>query len=298
MELKNNKFSLSPKNFIACKIFVLVFISFCFFGIKNKRKNFIQDDITLVTCLYQIDTNRHKHEEYLIWVENLLQINRPIIFFIQPNISKIIKEKRPKEYQNKTIWIEKNFCSLYSYKHYLKQFKETYIIDKAKYKHTVDLYIIWSEKMNFLKESIEKNYFKSKYFFWVDAGLFQKENMEKYINNWPSIDKIKNDSRVILNGIREIKKEELDKLMNFDNITHDKFMNDFNVAGGFFGGRSDYIIKFIKYYYEILELFYNHKKYIGTDQNIFAIVGYLHPEIVKIINAGYYEFLKNYFVSN
>ena len=228
----------------------------------------------------------------------MLQINKPIIFFIQSNITNIIKDKRPKIYQSKTIWIEKNFSSLYSYKHYLKAFKETYIIDKAKYKHTVDLYTVWSEKINFLKESIENNYFKSKYFFWVDAGLFQQEKMEKYINHWPSIEKVKKDPRVILNGIREIKKEELNKLMSFDNITHDKFMNDFNVAAGFFGGRFDYIIKFIKYYYEILELFYAKKKFIGSEQNIYAIVGYLHPEIVKIIKSGSYEFLKNYFVKN
>jgi len=51
-----------------------------------------------------------------------------------------------------------------------------------KYKHTVDLYIIWSEKVNFLNESIEKNYFNSKYFFWVDAGLFRDENKKQMMD--------------------------------------------------------------------------------------------------------------------
>ena len=295
--IKNKKLIWRKISLINKAVSLLIFL-FIIYKTTNKGIQIIQDDITLVTGLFQIDTNRHKFDDYLKWINNLLQINKPIIFFIQSNITNIIKDKRPKIYQSKTIWIEKNFSSLYSYKHYLKAFKETYIIDKAKYKHTVDLYTVWSEKINFLKESIENNYFKSKYFFWVDAGLFQQEKMEKYINHWPSIEKVKKDPRVILNGIREIKKEELNKLMSFDNITHDKFMNDFNVAAGFFGGRFDYIIKFIKYYYEILELFYAKKKFIGSEQNIYAIVGYLHPEIVKIIKSGSYEFLKNYFVKN
>ena len=88
-----------------------------------------------------------------------------------------------------------------------------------------------------------------------------------------------------------------EKDINFDDKTHDKFMNDYNVAGGFFGGRADYLIKFREYYYEILELFYKHKKYIGTDQNLFTIVGYLHPEVVNLINSGDYSFLKTYFIS-
>ena len=267
--------------------------------INKEINNLPEDNITLVTALFKLKSNRHRFNEYLIWIENLLQINKPIVFYIEPSLLNTIKEKRPKIYENKTIWIERNFSDLYAYKHDLKKFQETYIIDKAKFKHTVDLYIIWSEKVNFLNESIEKNYFNSKYFFWVDAGLFRDENKKQmipYYNNWPSLEKIEKDPRVKLNGIRKISKEELDKLMNFDSYTHNKFMNDYNVAGGFFGGRTDYLIEFRKLYYEILELFYKHKKYIGTDQNLFTIVGYLHPEIVNIINSGDYSFLKKYFI--
>ena len=263
--------------------------------VKNKTNNLYEtDDVTLVTGLFQIDNNRHKFEDYFIWVNKLLQINKPIIFFTQSNLSSILKEKRPKKYDKKTIFIEKNISEFYSYKNYLQAFKETYIIDIAKFKHTVELYIVWSEKVNFLNESIEKNYFKSKYFFWVDAGLLRKEDIIKFVNDWPCIEKLKKDPRVILNGIRKIKNNEYNKLMNFDIITHYKFMNDYNVAAGFFGGRYDYLKQFIKYYYEILELFYKNKVFIGSEQNLFTIVGYSHPEIVNIINSGDFDFLKNY----
>ena len=289
-----SKIKFLYKSFIILIIICLIFFIYAFL----KSNKFNKDEITLVTCLYQIETNRHNFSDYLKWIDNLLQINKPIVFYTQPNLSNTLKSKRPKMLEKKTIWIEKDFSNLYSYIHYLKQFRETYFIDKAKYKHTVDLYIIWSEKMNFLKESIQNNYFNTTYFFWVDAGLFRKKNMKKYINYWPSIHKIKKDPRVILNGIREINKEELNNLMKFDPIFHAKFMNDPNVAAGFFGGSSYNILKFIKYYYEILELFYEKNIFIGSEQNIYALIGKLHPEIATIIKSGDYEFLINYFIAN
>ena len=140
----------------------------------NHLKNFLRDEITLVTCLYQIETKRHKFSEYLEWIDLLLQINKPIVFYVQPNLSEIIKNKRPQIFKNKTIWIEKEFSSFYSYIHYLKQFKETFLIDRATNKHSVDLYVLWSEKVNFLKESIKNNYFKTKYFFGLMQDYFEK----------------------------------------------------------------------------------------------------------------------------
>ena len=77
------------------------------------QNNSIQDEITLVTCLYQINTNRHKFSDYLEWIDLLLQINKPIVFYIQPNLSEIIKHKRPQVLQKKTIWIEKEFSIVF-----------------------------------------------------------------------------------------------------------------------------------------------------------------------------------------
>lgn len=120
--------------------------------------------------------------------------------------------------------------------------------------------------------------------------------MKKFINKWPSINKCKEDPRVIMNEIRKIGKEELEKLMAFDEETHNRFKNGFNIAGNAYGGRSDYLIKFINYYYDIFNLFMKKEKFIGMDQNIYAIISNLHPEIAKIIHSGDYQFLKSYYL--
>lgn len=276
-------------------ISISIFISYLYTMQKKSYKNNYQKEyITIVTTLYQLPTNRHKFEEYLVWIENLLSLNKSIVFYIQKNLSNAIKSKRPKIYENKTIWIEKEFSDLYFYK-YKKEFEETYKIDNLKYKHNVQLFIIWNEKLKFLENAIKENYFKSKYFLWIDAGYFKEKNMSKYIHNWPSIKKCNQDPRVIMNEIRKLGKDEFSKLMAFNNETHRKFQNDFNIAGNAFGGRIDFLLKFIKYYYETFNLFMNKGQFIGSDQNLYSIISYLHPKITKRIYSGDYQYLKKYY---
>ena len=254
----------------------------------------VQDDITLVTTLFQIPTPRHSFSDYLTWVENLLQINRSIVFFIQKNISEIIKRKRPKIYENKTIWIEQEFSELYFNK-YKKEFEQTYLIDGFQYKHNVHLFIIWNEKLKFLERAINANYFNSEYFFWIDAGLFREDFYPKYISNWPSIKKLKEDPRVFINEVETYPKEYFEKLIAFDSETHEKYKNSRNTAGDIYGGRADYFIKFINYYYDIFLLWMKNGKFIGSDQNLYSVIGYLHPEVLKKVNLKDFPGLRDYF---
>ena len=275
--------------------FYLILISVSFKKIFHYGlKEYPNDEITLVTALFQLATPRHKFEDYFIWLDNLLKINRSIVFFMSKNLSEIIKSKRPTKYENKTIWIEKEFSELYFYR-YKKEFEKTYLIDGGKERHNVNLFILWNEKMKFLEKAINENYFKSKYFFWIDAGYFRENDVSKYINNWPSINKCNQDPKVILNEIRQISKEEFDKLMSFDKETHNKFMNNYNIAGGAYGGRADYLIKFINYYYEVFKLFMEKEKFIGSEQNLLTITSYLHPETTTRIHTKDFHFLKKYY---
>ena len=293
-----NKIGTKQKKLFIIFIFIGIYfmlISFSHKTIHSESTKYQPDDITLVTALYQIPTNRHHFNEYFDWVDNLLKINRSIVFFMQKNLSEIIKSKRPKIYENKTIWIESEFSELYFYQ-YKNEFEKTFLIDGLQFKHNIYLFIIWNEKLKFLEKAINANYFKSKFFFWIDAGYFRENDVSKYINNWPSINKCNEDPRVILNEIRKISKEEYEKLMAFDADAHNRFKNDYNIAGNAYGGRADYLIKFINYYYDVFKLFMEKEKFIGSDQNLYSIVSYLHPEIIKKIYSKDYQFLKSYYL--
>ena len=261
---------------------------------KEYNTNNIMDNITLVTAFYK-KASKHSFNEYLEWMNNLLKINRSMIFYIQKSIFKKIKKMRPKELENKTIWIEYNMKEFYSYKHYLKEFKETYNIDIEKSHHSVPLYLIWAEKCKFLENAVIKNYFNSTCFYWVDAGFFRNSTKIKSYLNWPSPKKCFEDPRVIFNELRNSSKSEITELLNFNINTHIEFQKQINVGGGMFGGQSKYIKRFVNIYYNTIELFAKKKIFIGKDQNIFAYISYLHPEIIKrVFSNSNWFFLQDY----
>ena len=135
------------------------------YKLNNKTFNYIRDDITIVSAYYNIKKSKHSLIEYWNWIDNFLQINRSIVFFVDKNIYKKIIFKRPKQYQNKTIWIVRDIQNFYSYKNFIKEFNQSYELDYEKKIHSIPLYLIWAEKCNFLKIAIKKNFFKSKCFY-------------------------------------------------------------------------------------------------------------------------------------
>ena len=108
-----------------------------------------------------------------------------MVFFTNKEFMPFFKEHRPKKLYNKTVFIELEYEEFYSYKNFYNEFNEAYKIDPENQTHSVPLYIIWAEKCMFLKKAIKQNYFKSKCFYWVDAGYFREseKGMKRYKNH-------------------------------------------------------------------------------------------------------------------
>ena len=266
---------------------------------KNKSfiNNFIQDNITIVTAYYKINS-KHSLQKYIKWIKNLLQINKSMIFFIDKSFYENIIFIRPKKYQKKTLWIKTDIKDFYSYKNFYKEFNQTYELDIEQKMHSVPLYLIWAEKCNFLKTAVLKNYFNSKCFYWVDAGCFrERKKMKKYKNILNSSKKCEEDGRVTFNEIKQISKSKIEQLQKFNYETHLELQNDFNVDGSFFGGQRNYIIEFSDLYYDTIKLFERNKIFIGKDQNLYAYIAYLNPDIVKLIYSGEWFYMQEYLSS-
>lgn len=279
---------------IRIKLKLIFFFSFLFFfKLLIDDQIYNQDNLTLVTALFKIKS-KHKFKEYLVWVNNLLQLNRSIVFFIEKSISKIIKKKRPRKYQNKTVWIELDMKNFYSFKHFKKDFEKSYEIDIEKFRHTVQLYMIWAEKCFFVKKAIIRNYFNSKCFYWIDAGYFRNNDIKNFINNWPSINECNKDPRVLMIEIKRISNYELNGFKKLDNNIYNSFIKHVNVGGTMFGGKYNIFLKFIYLYYKTLKLFIKNKMFIGKDQNLFAYIAYMNKNIVKLVPSRDYHFFKSY----
>ncbi len=254
---------------------------------KNEKnniniENLVKEEITIVTCLYYIKSKRTFYL-YLNWVNNFLKLTKPIVFFIDPNIYYIVKKKRNIKFQNKTIFIKLNLKDFYTYQKYHHFFSETNKKDKERY-HTIDLYHVWAEKVVFLKKAIKANLFKSKCFYWIDAGMMRDKNYpNEFLEKWPSINKCNEDPRVTFFGVRNL---SLSEIKDFKSLKiNQSFFRKDNVAGNIFGGDASYILEFYKKYFETIEIWYKNGFFIGKDQNVFASVIYLYPNICKIIQA-------------
>lgn len=253
-----------------------------------------QDNVTLVTALYLIKS-KHSIKEYIKWMKSLLMLNTSIVFFTHKLLIDIAAEMRPKNLHYKTKFIVLEMEDFYSYKHFFKEFNETYKkeLDTISYL-TPPLYLVWAEKAGFLKKAIKHNYFNSSCFYWIDVGYFRDKswNMSKFVKDWPSDKKCKNDPRVLLNLLRNFTEREINGLLNFNEAEHIYLQKTMNTAGGLFGGRADFVIRFCDIYYNTLTEFYQKNIYIGKEQNIFTFIGFRHPEIVNLIytNGDYYYF--------
>ena len=263
---------------------------------QNNLTNFSQDDVTLVTAYYRF---RSKHRIYIYnqWMNNLLQINKSIIFFLEKTSFKKIFYKRPKKYLNKTIWVFANINEFYTYKNFYEEYKKSYEIDVEHFRHNVRLYMIWSEKSNFLRTAAIKNYFNSKCFYWVDAGNFRNNSdLNKYIN-WPSTNKCFEDGRVVINERLNKSDYIKDGLKRFDPIIHRVFQRSYNVDGSCFGGKREFVIKFCNLFYEMVRIYIQKNIFIGKDQNIMAFIAYFYPNITNLIYSGKWKYLIEYLSS-
>ena len=199
---------------------------------------------------------------------------------------------RPKSLYHKTVFIEIEFEDCYSYKYLYKEFNETHKLDPESYL-SVPLCLIWAEKVMFIKKAIKQNFFRSKYFYWVDAGYFREgeKGMEKYINNWPSTKNISEDDRVILGNIKRFNESVKQKYLKLGDNAREFFNDTLNVAGGFFGGQVKKLLKFVDLYYDTIKMFYKNNLYIGKEQNIYTYMAFAHPEIIKLVQLrGYFTF--------
>ena len=132
------------------------------------------DDITIVTAFLKLEKNKY-NSNYIQWMSNLLKnLNKNLVIYTCPEYLEIIQDLR-KDFPNKTKIILISFEDFLVYK-YLHYFKNDLERDHEKHIHNIYLYMIWNEKLNFIKKTIELNPFNSNYHCWCDIGYLRNPN--------------------------------------------------------------------------------------------------------------------------
>lgn len=237
--------------------------------------------ITFSSCFYIIKS-KFDHEKYIEWMDNFISIvnNFNLVIYSDTNSSKYIKTNN-----NPNIKIIiKPIESFHNYK-----YKEFWI-ENHKNNHRLnqttswELNMLWSEKINFVKQTIENKYFNTEFYGWCDIGYFRNRNdiyndtHTSELLHWPDNNKIKNiDKNKIIYGCINNNDIYINSLRNLINKKSKNGLplvpipdNQQSIAGGFFILHNKMINWWFNTYQSKLELYLTNKYLVKDDQIIIA----------------------------
>lgn len=184
-----------------------------------------------MTCVSGFWMVKNKHQDkYREWFKNSLKINCPYVFFTDKETIEFIKKYRA---DLPTYYIECHITEFVTYKYKDK------IITHPIHCPSVELNLIWNEKLFLIKKALELNPFKSDFFCWADAGICTYRNVPPPITPFPNINKL-------------------------DMLPKDKFI---------YSSSQEYIEKKVNnydYYHHISGTFIIHKNIINDFTNMYA----------------------------
>ena len=227
--------------------------------------------LTLVSAYYIIKS-KYEPQTYERWINNFMKIKTHKIIYTDENSIDTIK-KYDVYNKNKTKYIIFPISDFLLSK-YNNLWTKHHEMDIEKEKHSIELYKIWGEKLNFLKKAIKLNPFDSSHFVWCDIGAFRCVNkISKYLN-WP---KPTNLEKIIFLNLRSFEKTDKDE------ITTNNFKIQYRIGGGIIGGNIKSILQFHEKLYEMYDYCFNNDIFCGKDQNIYILTILKNPNLVKLI---------------
>jgi hypothetical protein len=266
--------------------------------------------LTAVTCYYNLNSkSKYNHQIYLEWMQNMLKfMSCGLVIFTDEENYEIIKNFRIEYNQdfffNRTLIIKKDFKDLKMY-NFINNWESQLNIDPEKQIHSKELYCIWNEKINFIKEAYEKNPFNSDWFIWLDIGSCRNRDLYHDITpsqllNWPNLNKLENIPQNQITFCKTNLNFMPTQYEIYDNkLTHIDLKNINSHVGGLFLLYKNYINEFHILYYNMLNEYKLNNRFFGKDQNILCNILIAYPEKVNLLIPNYgdvYFFLYQYLI--
>ena len=136
-----------------------------------------------LTCVTGFWPVKNKHGPRIIdWFKTTLKINCPYVVFSSKEGIELIKKYR---LTLPTYYIECKIEDFYTYK-----YKNKMVIDPV-HCPSVELNLIWNEKMILVDKAHQINPFNSEFFCWVDAAICVYRNNSPPPNPFPNLNKLR-----------------------------------------------------------------------------------------------------------
>jgi hypothetical protein len=268
--------------------------------------------LTLVTGLWNIGRDQlnegwsRSYQHYLEKFSQLLSIDCNLIIFGDSELEQFVKEKRN---PSKTQFILRDLSWFKNNEYYnkiqkIRQNPEWYnqvgwLTDSTQAKLEMYNPLVMS-KVFLLHDAKILDRFNSEYMFWIDAGLtntvhpgyftYDKvlDKLTKYVDNFHFI-------CFPYRTNTEIHGFKYSEILRFTNSS----VVDKVARGGFFGGKKESISQINNIYYSLLNDTLN-QGLMGTEESLFSIMTYKHPELISYsliedngLLGKFFEDLKN-----
>jgi hypothetical protein len=232
--------------------------------------------ITLSSCFYIIKS-KFEYEKYVEWMNNLISIvnNFNLVIYSDENSSKHINTNE----NPKIKIIIKPIVQFYNYKYkdyWISNHEKNYLLND---KSSWELNMLWSEKIQFVKETAEQKYFETKFYGWCDIGYFRNRTNDIHsskLNNWGSnLTILNNDESKIYYACIRNNDEYISFLHKIVNERNENGLpiipippNQSSIAGGFFILHNNNIDWWATTYDNKLKLYFENNYLVKDDQII------------------------------
>ena len=155
---------------------------------------------TIVTAYFRIPS-KHSEHEYQVWIRNMLSLQDAMVIFTSPDLVEYMKFWRQHAI-DRTCLIPMSLKETRMATQFDTAFWEMHaIFDPGRHIHpNYQLYLIWNEKTEWLKRTLDANPFHSQFFAWVDIGYFRtgRYNGQTMIQQVPR--HLRRDQILVLNS--------------------------------------------------------------------------------------------------
>ena len=230
--------------------------------------------ITFSSCFYIIKS-KFDPSTYVQWMNNFISIvnHFNLVIYTDENSSKHIDTKG----NPKIKIVIKPLEKFYNYKYkdlWVKNHVKNHLLNS---RSSWELNMLWSEKIWFVKETIERRYFETEFYGWCDIGYFRNRPNDTHtntLNNWA------NNTGVLASNKDKIcyacisnDDEDINYLYNL--VNHKNMYglpireipaHQNSIAGGFFFLHKDNIDWWVSIYDKKLQLYFKHDYLVKDDQ--------------------------------
>ena len=258
-------------------IFTLIILRKKYIDIENYTNK--QYDNTIAAAYFNVKGKRPS-SDYYKFAKNFLKLKSPIVLYTsQDNYDRFMELRGDLPIKI----IIQDFEDIYMWKMYKdKWIKHNDELDTYFVKCSPQLFAIWSNKVIWLEDAINHNYFNTKYFQYTDFGSLRYDNLpEDIINNYPVINKYEDD-KILISLIFNFDKGDF----RIKNNIVGNFDDKDRVDGSSFGGSINACLKYRIEYEKILNLYFDNDQFAGKDEAVICSLILAQPELFTLVKKS------------